>query len=149
MLSLPGNNLADALAKVGTIHDPPPYHSLTSYFLPTPFPVQQLDLRSLLALSRLRCYEHSSLLATYLHRISRAETSSCSNFGFKSQDIFHIVLDCPALTTPSTYKTSNFVPGSCPRDYWDSSELIRALNFRNGSGKPTTISIGENGGKWS
>ena len=36
-------------------------------------------------------------LNTYLHRVGRAETPSCSNCGSKSQDLSHLVLDCPVL----------------------------------------------------
>ena len=49
------------------------------------------------ALSRLHCNGHSTLLGTYLHRVGRAETPSCSNCGSKSQDLSHLVLDCPVL----------------------------------------------------
>ena len=47
------------------------------------------------ALSRLRCNGHSTLLNSYLHRVGRAETPSCSNCGSESQDLSHLVLDCP------------------------------------------------------
>ena len=49
------------------------------------------------ALSRLRCNGHSTLLNSYLHRVGRAETSSCSNCGSEPQDLLHFVLDCPVL----------------------------------------------------
>ena len=49
------------------------------------------------ALSRLRCNGHSTLLNSYLHRVGRAETPSCSNCGSESQDLSHLVLDCPVL----------------------------------------------------
>ena len=96
------------------------------------------------ALSRLRCNGHSSLLGTYLHRVGRAETPLCSNYGSESQDFFHLVLNCPVLAsgpmrsaTSSLFWTFGTVPGDMP-DYWDSTESIRAPIPRNGSGKPTT-----------
>ena len=49
------------------------------------------------ALSRLRCNGHSTLLNSYLHRVGRAETLSCSNCGSEPQDLSHLVLDCPVL----------------------------------------------------
>ena len=49
------------------------------------------------ALSRLRCNGHSTLLNSYLHRVGRAETPSCSNCGSEPQDLSHLVLDCPVL----------------------------------------------------
>ena len=52
------------------------------------------------ALSRLRCNGHSTLLNSYLHRVGRAETSSCSNCGSEPQDLSHLVLDCPVLDHP-------------------------------------------------
>ena len=48
-------------------------------------------------LSRLCCNRHSTLLNSYFHRIGQAETPSCSNCGFKSQDLSHLMLDCPVL----------------------------------------------------
>ena len=48
-------------------------------------------------LSRLRCNGHNTLLNSYLHRVGRAETSSCSNCGSEPQDLSHLVLDCPVL----------------------------------------------------
>ena len=49
------------------------------------------------ALSRLRCNGHNTLLNSYLHRVGRAETSSCSNCGSEPQNLSHLVLDCPVL----------------------------------------------------
>ena len=109
---------------------PPPYHLFPPNVYPsTPigdavFNLVSSNIKSLLyvsseeltlpryALSRLPCNEHSTLLVTYLHRIGRAETPSCSNCGSESQDIFHLVLDCPAL-----YPTSG---PHCPFPYYSS-----------------------------
>ena len=57
--------------------------------------------RSLLSLAPLAVlipvYAAATGLNTYLHRVGRAETPSCSNCGSKSQDLSHLVLDCPVL----------------------------------------------------
>ena len=47
-------------------------------------------------LSRLRCNGHSLLLGSYLSRIGRIENPSCSACGHSSQDISHLILNCPA-----------------------------------------------------
>ena len=47
-------------------------------------------------LSRLRCNGHSLLLGSYLSTIRRIENPSCSACGHSSQDISHLILDCPA-----------------------------------------------------
>ena len=47
-------------------------------------------------LSRLRCHGHSLLLSSYLHKISRKETSDCSACGHPLQDLNHLLLDCRA-----------------------------------------------------
>ena len=120
--SLPGNDLADSLAKAGPSLDP----SKISVSLTLLISLQRLSLytrwrRSVqsglfqhqippvspeeltlprsarCALSRLRCNGHSTLLNSYLHRVGRAETPSSSNCGSESQDLSHLVLDCPVL----------------------------------------------------
>ena len=120
--SLPGNDLADSLAKAGASLDP----SSISVSLAPLISSQQLSLytswrlsvqsgffqhqipsvspeeltlpRSVrCALSRLRCNGHSTLLNSYLHRVGRAETPLCSNCGSKPQNLSHLVLDCPIL----------------------------------------------------
>ena len=48
------------------------------------------------ALSRLRCNGHSLLLNSYLNRIGRIETFSCSACGHVTQDVSHLILHCPA-----------------------------------------------------
>ena len=47
-------------------------------------------------LSRLRCNGHSLLLGSYLSRIGRIESPSCSACGHSSQDIFYLILHCLA-----------------------------------------------------
>ena len=48
-------------------------------------------------LSCLRCNGHSLLLGCYLSRIGRIENPSCSACGHSSQDIYHLILHCPAM----------------------------------------------------
>ena len=120
--SLPGNNLADSLAKFGASLDPSNIsvslaplissqrQSLYTSWRPSvqsglfqhqipPVSPEELTLprSARCALSRLRCNGHSTLLNTYLHRVGRAETPSCSNCDSESQDLSHLVLDCPVL----------------------------------------------------
>ena len=168
--SLSGNDLADSLAKVGASLDPSkisvslsPLISSQKLSLYTswrrsvqsglfqhqipPVSPEELTLprSARCALSRLRCNGHSTPLSTYLYRVGRAETPSCSNCGSESQDLLHLVLDCSVLdhlrraisAIPSLFWTSGPICGESP-DYWDSAELIRAPIPRNGSGKPTT-----------
>ena len=119
--SLPGNDLADSLAKIGASLDPSkisvslaplissqrqsalyqletqcPIWSLSTPN-PSSIPRSSLSPAPLAALSRLRCNGHSTLLNSYLHRVGRAETPLCINCGSKSQDLSHLVLDCPVL----------------------------------------------------
>ena len=47
-------------------------------------------------LSHLRCNGHSLLLSSYLFRIGRMESPSCSACGHSSQDTSHFILHCPA-----------------------------------------------------
>ena len=120
--SLPGNDLADSLAKAGVSLDPSNIsvslaplissqrqslytsrrRSVQSGFfqhqIPSVSPEKLTLPRSArCALSRLRCNWHSTLLNPYLHRVGRAETPSCSSCGSESQDLSHLVLDCPVL----------------------------------------------------
>ena len=120
--SLSGNDLADSLAKARASLDPSNisvslaplissqrqslYTSwrrsvqsgLFQHQIPSVSPEELTLPRSArCALSRLRCNGHSTLLNSYLHRVGRAETSSCSNCGFEPQDLSHLVLDCPVL----------------------------------------------------
>ena len=116
--SLPGNDLADSLAKVGASLDPSKIsvslaplissqrlslytswrRSVQSGFfqhqIPTVSPEElTLPCSARCALSRLCCNGHSTLLNSYLHRVGRAEIPSCSNCGSESQDLSHLVLD--------------------------------------------------------
>ena len=117
--SLPGNDLADSLAKADASLDPfsisvslaplISFQRLSLYTswrrsvqsgffqhqIPSVSPEELTLPRS--ALSRLRCNGHSTLLNSYLHKIGRAETPSCSNCGSEPQDLSHLVLDCPVL----------------------------------------------------
>ena len=120
--SLPGNDLADSLSKAGASLDHSnisvslaPLISSQRQFLytswrrsvqsgffqhqiPSVSPEELTLPRSArCALSCSRWNGHSTLLNSYLHRVGRAETSSCSNCGSESQDLSHLVLDCPAL----------------------------------------------------
>ena len=120
--SLPGNDLADSLAKAGASLDPSSIsvslaplisfqrlslytswrRSVQSGFFPHQIPSvspEELTLprSARCALSRLRCNGHSTLLNSYLHRVGRAKTPSCSNCGSELQDLSHLVLDCPVL----------------------------------------------------
>ena len=68
------------------------------------FQVPEVSLEELLLscsirceLSRLLCRDHSLLLSSYLHRISRKENSACSACGHSLQDLNHLLLDCPAF----------------------------------------------------
>ena len=47
-------------------------------------------------LSHLRWNGHSLLLVSYLSRIDRIESPSCSACGHSSQDTYHLILHCPA-----------------------------------------------------
>ena len=119
-LSLPGNDLADSLTKAGASLDPSNIsvslaplissqrqslytswrRSVQSGFfqhqIPSVSPEELTLPRSArCALSHLPCNGHSTLLNSYLHRVGRAETSSCSNCGSEPQDLSHLVLDCP------------------------------------------------------
>ena len=100
------------------------------------------SLCSLCSLSHLSCNRHSTLLATYLHRIGQDKTSSCSNCGSESQDMFHLLLVCPALDSLCLaifgHSLTILDLWSCPWEveYWDSAELIRPFIPRNGSVSP-------------
>ena len=110
--SLPGNDLADSLAKAGASLNPSSIsvslaplissqrlslytswrRSVQSGFfqhqIPSVSPEELTLPRSArCALSRLRCNGHSTLLNSYLHRVGRAETPSCSNCGSEPQDL--------------------------------------------------------------
>ena len=61
-------------------------------------------------LSRLRCNGHSLLLGSYLSRIGRIETPSCSACGHSSQNTSHLILHCPATDSLRCSLFGNSVP---------------------------------------
>ena len=71
-------------------------------------------------LSRLCCNRHSLLLGSYLSRIGRIESSSCSTCGHLSQDTSHLNLHCPTTDSLRRSLFSNSqrplvqTLGSCP-----------------------------------
>ena len=167
---LPGNDLADSLAKIGTSLDPSnisvslaPLISSQRQSLYTswrrsvqsglflhqipPVSPEELTLPryARCALSRLRCNGHSTLLNSYLHRVGRAETPSCSNCGSKSQNLSDLVLDCLVLDHLRRaifgHTLSLLNLWSRP---WGVARLLGLCGVdphpipRNGSGKPTT-----------
>ena len=168
--SLPGNDLVDFLAKLGASLYPSTIsvslsplisshklslctnwrRSLQSGLFPHQIPPVSSEELTLprsarCALFRLRCNGHSTLLGTYFHRVGRAETPLCSKYGSKSQNLSHLVLDCPVLDHRCRpylailypFLTSGPVRGELP-DYRDFAKLIRAPIPRNESDKPTT-----------
>ena len=66
-------------------------------------------------LSRLRCDRHSLLLGSYLSRIGKIENPSCSACKHSSQDIFHLILHCPAT---DSLRHSLFGNSLSPYDLW-------------------------------
>ena len=93
------------------------------------------------ALSRLRCNGHSTFLASYLHRIGRAETSLCSNCGSESQDIFHLMLDFPVLDSlcPAIFGHSLTILGLWSRPWG----FARLLGPRRVDPRPPSLGTGK------
>jgi len=116
---LPGNEVADSLAKTGATlpftHVSSPLASVIVKIRHTRYSSwrQNLSHNSLFCqissvtseelalprfvrceLSRLRCHAHSLFLSSYLSRIKRKE-NSCSACGHPLQDLTHLLLDCP------------------------------------------------------
>ena len=86
------------------------------------------------ALFRLRCNGNSILLNSYLHRVVRAETPSCSNCGSQSQDLSHLVLDCSAL---EYLHRAIFVHTLSLLDLWSRSRgVARLLGLRRVDPRP-------------
>ena len=174
--SLLGNDLADSLAKASASLDPSSisvslaplisFQRLSLYIswrrsvqsgffqhqIPSVSPEELTLPRSArCALSRLRCNGHSTLLNSYLHRVGRAETPSCSNCGSEPQDLSHLVLDCPVL---DPLRRAIFGHTLSLLDLWSRPwGVARLLGFRgidphpiprNGSGKTTTTTTTEN-----
>ena len=76
-------------------------HTVSSKFFDTQVPSISTEELVLLrhacyVLSRLRCNGHSLLLSSYLSRIGRIESPSCSACGHSSQDTSHFILHCSA-----------------------------------------------------
>ena len=136
---LPGNDIADNLAKRGAVQPVSgpcslsPFtarlrHSLYSNWRSTirtklfdtqvpSVSTEELGLprHARCALARLRCNGHSLLLGSYLHRIGRSETPSCSACGHPTQDVFHLLLHCPAT---NSLRLSVFGPNNSIYDLW-------------------------------
>jgi len=118
---LPGNELADALAKteatLSFAHVPSPLdpviakirhtrytswrRNLSSNSLFSEIPSVSSEELSLprfarCEMSRLHCHDHSLLLSSYLCRIKRKENYFCSTCGHRLQYLTHLLLDCPA-----------------------------------------------------
>ena len=118
---LPGNDTADVLARLGALLAPSAIpcslsslisciHSclfsdwrrtVSSKFFDSQ--VSSISTEELVfpsharcVLSRLRCNGHSLLLGFYFSRIGRIDNPSCSVCGHPSQDISHLILQCPA-----------------------------------------------------
>ena len=117
---LPGNDMADELARRGALLVPSAIpcslslisrihsslfsdwrHTVSSKFFDTQ--VSSISTKELVlprharcVLCRLRCNGHSLLLGSYLSRIGRIENPSCSACGHSSQDTSHLILHCPA-----------------------------------------------------
>ena len=118
---LPGNDMADELARRGALLAPSAIpcslsplifrihsclfsdwrRSVSSKYFDTQ--VSSISTDELVlsrharcVLSRLRCNGHSLLLGSYLSRIGRIENPSCSACEHLSQDTSHLILHCPA-----------------------------------------------------
>ena len=137
--SLPGNDTADMLAKKGAVLPISGSCSLSalacrirsslfshwrttvrSKLIDTQVPAvstEELGLprHARCVLSRLRCNGHSLLLSSYLNRIGKIETSSCSACGHPTQDVFHLILHCPAT---NSLRLSIFGPHTSIFDLW-------------------------------
>ena len=93
------------------------------------------------ALSRLRCNEHILLLGSYLSRIDRIESPSCSACEHSSQDTSHLILHCPATDSlrHSLFGDSLSLYDLCSRPwgvagFWGSMIFRHAPIPRKGSG---------------
>ena len=86
-------------------------------------------------LSRVRCNGHILLLSPYLSKIGRIENPSCNACGHSSQDISHLILNCPAhsLATLCLFMTSGPDPWELP-GFWGSMVFRHAPIPRKGSG---------------
>ena len=89
----------------------------------------------------LRCNGHSLLLGCYLSRIGRIENPSCSAGGHSSQDISHLILQCPTTDSLrwSLFGDSLSFYDLCPdpgelSGFWGSMVFRHAPISRKGSG---------------
>ena len=131
---LPGNDVADELAKRGALLEPcaipcslsPLISGIHSYLFldwthtasPKYFDTQVISIsteklvlprHARCVLSCLRCNGHSLLLSFYLSRISKIENPFCSACGRPSQDTSHLILLCPATDSLRRSIFSNFL----------------------------------------
>ena len=154
---LPGNHTADELAKRGALLascaiscslSPPisRIHSrlfsdwrrtVSSKYFDTQAPSIStedfvLPRHARCVLSRLRCNRHSLLLGSYLSRIGRIENPSCSACEHSSQDISHLILQCPAT---DSLRRSLFGNSLSLYDLWSRpwgvARLLGSMVFRH------------------
>ena len=78
-------------------------------------------------LSRLRCNGHSLLISSYLSRIGRIVSHSCSACGHPSQDTSHLILHCPATDSMHRLLFGDFL---------SQRSLVQALRSCPASGAP-------------
>ena len=152
-----GNNAADELARRGALLAPSAIpcilyplisriHSclmsdwrrtVSSKFFDTQVPsisTEELVLprHARRVLSHLRCNGHSLLLSSYLFRVGRIESPSCSACGHSSQDTSHLILHCPAM---DFLRRSFFVNSLSLFDLWSRlwkvARLLGSMVFRH------------------
>ena len=157
--NIPGNETADSLANQGALISsssiPASLSPCTSFFkyslyhswrrsvsskllscqVPQVSPEELALSRSTrCALSRLRCNGHSLLLSSYLVRIGRQEDPSCSACGNPTQDLFHLLLDCPAS---DRLRCTIFGASLSPLDLWSRPwGVARLLGLRGVPPRP-------------
>jgi len=168
---LSGNELADSVAKIGTIlpftHVPCPLdltiakirhtcysfrrRNLSHYSLSCQIPSvssEELALSHLIhcELFRLRCHSHSLPLSSYLCRIKWKENSSCSACGHPLKDLTHHLLDCTAsepLRCAIFGTTSSIFDLGVWPDCWVSVEFLHAPSLGRGRVAPSPITHNE------
>ena len=120
--------LSDSRSVLTTLSSPPTSISLADLTGIVFFLLLFYQAILLFYLSRLRCNGHSLLLSSYLFRIGRIENPSCSACGHSSQDIFHLILHCPA--------TDSFAPLAFWRLSVSLRPLVQTLGSCPSSGAP-------------